>query len=128
MAGRLAGKVAIVAGAGAVAKGLSNGAATAILFAREGAKVVAADSDLERATETAQLIWNEGGECLPIQADVTSSDDLARLAATANETYGAIDVLFNNVGLQALGGPLEVSIETWERVMRTNVTSMLMAI
>lgn len=128
MTGRLQGKVAIVAGAGAIAKGLSNGAATSILFAREGARVVAADLDLDRARETAQMIWDEGGECLPVRADVTDAADIAALVAATVDAYGGVDILFNNVGMQTLGGPLDVDIEVWDRVMRTNVTSMLMTI
>lgn len=128
MTGRISGKVAIVAGAGTVAEGLSNGAATAILFAREGARVVAADYDLDRAKETAQTIWDEGGECLPIQADVTSRHDIDTMVSATVERFGGIDILFNNVGLQALGGPLDIAQETWDQVMVTNLTSAFMTI
>lgn len=125
---RLAGKVAIIAGAGAIEQGLSNGAATSILFAREGAKVIVADIDLGRANETAETIWSEGGECIPIQADVSLSEDISNLVATTIEAYKRIDILFNNVGLQALGGPLDITPETWNRIMHVNATSMLLTI
>ncbi len=128
MAGRLAGKVAVVGGAGSIDHGLSNGAATSILFAREGAKVVAADADLDRARATAKLIWDEGNDCLPIKADMTIEEEVEAMTASAVEAYGRIDILFNNVGLQALGGPLDVDLDHWDRVMRINVTSMLLAI
>ncbi|MCH4269506.1 MAG: SDR family oxidoreductase [Brevundimonas sp.] len=128
MTGRVSGKVVIVAGAGTVAEGLSNGAATAVLFAREGAKVVAVDYDLYRAEETAQMIWDEGGECIPVRADVTSREDIDAMVSATLERYGGIDILFNNVGLQALGGPLDITQETWERVIATNLTSALMTI
>jgi NAD(P)-dependent dehydrogenase (short-subunit alcohol dehydrogenase family) len=128
MVNRLAGKVAIIAGAGAIGEGLSNGAATAILFAREGAKVVAVDYDLARAEATAHEIWKEAGECVALRADVTSGSDVQAMVATAAGHYGAADVLFNNVGVQSIGGPLETDEETWERVMRTNITSMYLTV
>ena len=76
---RLKDKVAIVAGAGSIEPGMGNGKATAILFAREGAKVVTADKNLDAATETVEIIRGEGGETLAVQADVTQESDAKNL-------------------------------------------------
>ena len=72
---RLKDKVAIVVGAGSIRPGMGNGKATAILFAREGAKVVAVDRNLEAAKETVGLISKEGGEAIAFQADVTKETE-----------------------------------------------------
>jgi len=122
--GRLDGKVAIVAGAGSIAPGLSNGKATAVLFAREGAKVFAVDRSLEAATDTKAIIDHEGGECTLHRADVSIAGDVDAMVAACLAVYGRIDVLFNNVGLQVVGGPLDISEQDWERVMTVNVKSM----
>jgi NAD(P)-dependent dehydrogenase (short-subunit alcohol dehydrogenase family) len=124
MSNRLAGKVAVVAGAGSVAPGWSNGKATSVLFAREGAKVFAIDCELDRARETAEAARAEGGECIAHAADVSVERDVAGAVAACVERYGRIDVLFNNVGIQAVGGPEEIDEATWDRVMAVNVKSM----
>ena len=121
---RLEGKVAIVAGAGSIAEGWSNGKATAVLFAREGAKVFAVDQNLDAANETCGIIFSEGGECAPYRCDVSIAAEVDSMVATCIKTYGRIDVLSNNVGLQVIGGPLEVKEEDWDRLMRVNVKSM----
>src|SRR5690242_9023939 len=103
MAGRLAGKVAIVTGAGASGPGIGNGKATAILFAREGAKVLCVDQFLERAEETCIVIREEGGSASAFAsafaADVTQQADCAALVGAAVERYGRLDILHNNVGI-----------------------------
>ncbi|HZA50028.1 MAG TPA: SDR family NAD(P)-dependent oxidoreductase [Myxococcaceae bacterium] len=124
MGDRLRGKVAIVAGAGSVAPGWSNGKATAVLFAREGAKVFAIDRDLELARETFEAIRAEGGECVLHAADVSIEAEVARGVAACLQRYGRVDVLFNNVGIQAVGGPERIDEATWDRVMAVNVKSM----
>ena len=80
---RLEGKVAIVTGAGSSGAGIGNGKAAAVLFAREGARVVLADMNEERAEETRALILREGGEASVFRADVTSEADCRRMAAAA---------------------------------------------
>ena len=124
---RLAGKVAIVTGAGSRADGVGNGRATAILFAREGARVLLVDTDREAAGATLERIEREGGEAAVFEADVTSDSDCAAMARAAVERFGALHVLHNNVGIGGGGTVVDVSEEVWERVMRTNVTGMMLA-
>lgn len=121
---RLKDKVAIVAGAGSIAEGWSNGKATAVLFAREGAKVFAVDRDLVAAEETCAIIASEGGEATPYQCDVSIAAEVDAMVAACIAKYGRVDVLFNNVGMQVVGGPLEVKEEDWDRLMTVNVKSM----
>jgi NAD(P)-dependent dehydrogenase (short-subunit alcohol dehydrogenase family) len=121
---RLKDKVAIVAGAGSIAPGWSNGKATAVLFAREGAKVFAVDRDLAAAQETQAIIAGEGGECIAYRCDVSIASEVDAMVAACLAAYGRVDVLFNNVGMQVVGGPLEVKEEDWDRLMTVNVKSM----
>jgi NAD(P)-dependent dehydrogenase (short-subunit alcohol dehydrogenase family) len=121
---RLKGKVAIVAGAGSIAPGWSNGKATAVLFAREGAKVFAVDRNLAAAQETQTVIAGEGGECIAHRCDVSIASEVDAMVAACLAAYGRVDVLFNNVGMQVVGGPLEVKEEDWDRLMTVNVKSM----
>jgi NAD(P)-dependent dehydrogenase (short-subunit alcohol dehydrogenase family) len=116
MADRLAGKVALVTGAGSSGPGVGNGKATAILFAREGAKVVCVDHVLERAAETVGTIESEGGVAVAVAADVTKRDQCERMAAAAIERYGRLDILHNNVGVSARESIREVTEEEWDRV------------
>lgn len=123
---RLKNKVAIVAGAGSIRPGMGNGKATAILFAREGAKVVAADLNLEAAEETANIIRNDGGEVVTVQADVTSESGARKLVETAVNSYGKLDILFNNVGGAYGGTGLKVTVEEWDKTMDLNLKSVLL--
>jgi NAD(P)-dependent dehydrogenase (short-subunit alcohol dehydrogenase family) len=123
---RLAGKIALVTGAGSIGPGWGNGKAAAVLFAREGATVVACDINREAAEETAELVRREGTQALAIQADVTSAEEVEATVAEAIRTFGGIDILHNNVGTLSLGGPVEASLESWRRVMDINVTSMFL--
>lgn len=124
--GRLAGKVAIVTGAGSSGPGVGNGKATAILFAREGAKVLLADLHVDRADETLAAIVGEGGDASTVGVDVTVEDDAKRMVETAIERYSRIDVLVNNVGISKRGSVLDVTAEEWDRVMVVNVKSMML--
>ncbi|MCI0583964.1 MAG: SDR family oxidoreductase [Chloroflexi bacterium] len=90
MVDRLAGKVALVTGAGSSGPGVGHGRATATLFAREGTKVVCVDRVVERAAETVAAIESEGGVAVAVAADVTKRDDCERMVAVAIERYGAI--------------------------------------
>ena len=79
MAGRLQDKVALVFGAGSIGPGWGNGKATAVAYAREGARIIAIDLNLAAAQETTDIIRGEGGVCAAIAADVTSSEDIKRV-------------------------------------------------
>lgn len=127
MADRLKGKVAIVVGAGSIGPGWGNGKATAVTFAREGAKVLCADVNRAAAEETAGIIMSEGGEASSIRVDATRSADIARMVEATLAAYGRIDVLDNNVGIAAVGGVVEVSEEEWDRVMAINLKSCYLA-
>lgn len=122
---RLKDKVAIVSGAGSSGPGMGNGRATAILFAREGAAVVAADKNLEAAEETVKLITKDGGRATAIQADVAVESGAKKVVEAAVSNYGRLDILFNNVGIGLGGGGLKVTEEDWDAVMDTNLKSIL---
>jgi len=126
MAGRLAGKVALVTGAGSSGPGWGNGKATAALFAREGAQVFLVDVNAEAVAETKTIIDGEGGACAAWRADVSQSQEVERLVAKCIETYGRIDVLHNNVGISALGGPVETEEASWDRVFQVNLKSVFL--
>ncbi len=124
MGTRLQGKVALVTGAGSVGPGWGNGRAAAVLFAREGAKVVVVDRDEAAGVETAKLIEAEGGTCMVATADVTSLDSVASMVAKAMERFRRVDILLNNVGGSLPGGPVEMSVEEFRAQMDLNLTSV----
>jgi len=126
MSERLHNKVAIVTGAGSSGPGWGNGKATAVLFAREGAKVLATDINLTAVEETKAIIDQEGGMCTVCKTDVAEAADVTALVEYCLATYGRIDILHNNVGIVALGGPVETDEETWDRVMAVNLKSMFL--
>ncbi len=127
MSKRLDKKIAIVVGAGCTpGESMGNGRATAILFAREGAKVMLVDRDGASAAATKSMIDAEGGASFVFEGNVTQPDVCERMAAECLQTYGRIDILHNNVGIGALGGPVELSEEEWDRVIDTNLKSMFL--
>ena len=105
---RFTNKVAFICGAGASAPGWSNGKAVAVLLAREGAKIFALDFNQENLAPTVEAIQSEGGTCVAHTGDVTSQSDIKAAVAACMKKWGRIDLLFNNVGLQSLGGPEEL--------------------
>ncbi len=121
MPGRLQDKVALVAGAGSVGPGWGNGKAVAVLFAREGAKVFAVDINREAALETSEIIRGEGGESESHAADVTKTDQVRSLVEACVSRFGRIDILQNNVGGSAPGGPVEMSEEEWDVQINYNL-------
>jgi NAD(P)-dependent dehydrogenase (short-subunit alcohol dehydrogenase family) len=127
MPGRLSGKVAIVTGAGSRGAGVGNGKATAVLFAREGARVLCVDAVAERTEETVGLIRAEGGEAQPFVADVTQSDECRAMVAAAVGRWGGLDVLHNNVGIESRKDLLDTTEEEWDRVMVVDLKSMFLA-
>jgi len=127
VSGRLAGKVAIVIGAGQTpGDTIGNGRATAVLFAREGARVVAVDLRLDSAQETVAMIRADGGEAEALRADATREADCAALVAECVQRHGRIDVLHNNVGIGGGdAGPAHVSEEAWDRILAVNLKSVI---
>ncbi len=123
---RLTGRVALVFGAGSSGPGWGNGKAAAVLYAREGARVVCVDVNAVAAAETAGLIAAEGHDALALPADVTRAADVADIVARTVEEYGAIDVLHNNVGITDMGALEDVTEERWHRVMDVNLTSVFL--
>jgi NAD(P)-dependent dehydrogenase (short-subunit alcohol dehydrogenase family) len=105
MAGRLAGKTAVVVGAGQTpGETIGNGRAMAMLFAREGARVLCVDRILARAEETAAMIGAEGGEASAFEADVTDAEQAKAILETGQARLGRVDILVNNVGIGGTQG------------------------
>ena len=121
---RLAGKVAIVTGAGSQGAGVGTGKAIACLFALEGASVCLVDREPERVAETLSMIHEAGGNAFICAADVTDSQACAGVVAATLARYGALHVLVNNVGISGAGGRFENLDEAaWDRVMDVNLKS-----
>jgi len=123
---RLENKVAIVTGAGSRASGIGNGRAAAMLFAREGAKVLVVDINVDAANETVETIRKEGGEAVPFTGDVTDAGSCRRMVEQVVDRWGGLDILDNNVGIEGPGSVVEASEEEWDRVMRVNVKSIML--
>lgn len=126
MADRLKGKVAVVTGAAPRGEGVGNGMATAILFAREGAKVVLVNRSAERAEKLARQIRDEGGEASVFAGDVASEDVCEAMAQFAVSQYGRLDILHNNVGIGAPGSAETVTLADWNRVIEANLTTTML--
>ncbi len=122
---RLAGKVAIITGAGQTpGETIGNGRAMSILFARAGAKLFLVDRRLPSAEETKAIIASEGGTAEAFEADVTRGEDCRRMAERCREVFGRIDILVNNVGIGGDDfGPVKLKEETWDHIYNTNVKS-----
>jgi NAD(P)-dependent dehydrogenase (short-subunit alcohol dehydrogenase family) len=120
---RLKNKVAILFGAGSVGPGWGNGKATAVLFARNGAHVACVDINLEAAKETVGIIREEGGAATAFACDVTNSQAVKDVVNEVVGQHGRIDVLQNNVGYAAMGGPIELDEAAWQQSIDLNVTS-----
>lgn len=120
--GRLSDRVAIVFGAGSSGPGWGNGKAAAVMYAREGARVVAVDMNAEAANETYEIIRREGGSGEACQADVTDEAQVARTVQSVRERFGTIDILHNNVGVTGMGEVVDLDLGSWTRVLTTNVT------
>ena len=127
--GRLQSKVAIVMGAGQTpGDTIGNGRATAILFAREGARVMLVDRDLDSARDTERMIGEAGGESFAFAADVAKGDDCRAVVEACRARWGRIDVLHNNVGIGAGdSGPVHLTEEVWDRILDVNLKSVFLA-
>ncbi len=130
MAKRVEGKIAIVVGGGQTpGESIGNGRATAILLAREGARVVVADRNLASAEETVGMIQAEQGSAVAVQADVTDEEAVSRLIASALKSYGRVDILHNNVGASVSVGDApatEITMEAFDRSLAVNLKSALL--
>jgi NAD(P)-dependent dehydrogenase (short-subunit alcohol dehydrogenase family) len=124
LGGKLQDRVALVFGAGSVGEGWGNGKASAVTYARAGAAIACIDVNQAASEETAHLIEEEGGRAMALRADVTRLDDVRAATDAALEAFGRIDILHNNVGISASGGPVDASEESWDRVMNVNVKGM----
>ena len=120
--GRLDGKVAIVTGG---ASGI--GRATVLLFAREGAKVLVADWDEERGAEVVEEAAKEGGEARFVKVDVSNGEDVRAMVSAAVESFGRLDVLFNNAGVEGEQAPTaDCTLENFDRVIAINLRGVFL--
>ena len=113
---RLAGKTAVITGAGA-----GIGQATAEMFAREGARVVVADIDEAAARAVTEGIRERGREAMAVEVDVARAVSVEAMVKTTVEAYGRVDILFNNAGIGASGGLLDIEEEAWNRALDVNL-------
>jgi NAD(P)-dependent dehydrogenase (short-subunit alcohol dehydrogenase family) len=128
MSERVAGKVAIVTGAGSTpGPGVGTGKASAVLLAREGASVLLVDVQRERAEETRALIAAEGGTAKVFSGDATKAADCQAMVRAAVDAFGSIDVLVNNIGRAALGTVVNTSEEDWDKSLDINLRTMFLA-
>jgi NAD(P)-dependent dehydrogenase (short-subunit alcohol dehydrogenase family) len=123
---RVEGKVALVIGAGCVGPGWGNGRASAVLFAREGAKVFAVDKNIDSMVETVARVGNDG-EIATYTCDATDENDVKAMVEACRKRFGRVDILHNNVGGSAAGGVAEMSAETFGRQMDYNLKSVFLA-
>lgn len=123
----LAGKVAIVTGAGAAGEGIGNGRAAAMLLARAGAKVLCVDRDIALAARTVAMITDEGGTALAFAADVTEEEQCRAMVAAAQKDFGRLHFLDNNVGIGGRGSVVDTDPALWRKIMQVNVDSMFLA-
>jgi NAD(P)-dependent dehydrogenase (short-subunit alcohol dehydrogenase family) len=124
MAGRLDGKVAIVTGAGCVGPGWGNGRAICVRFAEEGARIFAVDLSQDTMAETLSRVRDAGGEIEPHLCDVTDAAAVEAMVAACLDRFGTVDILVNNVGGSAKGGPTNLDEEGWDRQMDFNLKSV----
>jgi NAD(P)-dependent dehydrogenase (short-subunit alcohol dehydrogenase family) len=128
MTGRLHDRIAIITGAGCVGPGWGNGRATAVRFAEEGAKIFAVDRNLESVSETVERVEAAGGEIVTHQCDVTGAASVEIMVKTCLHRFGRIDILVNNVGGSAHGGPVEMSEEVWNAQVDYNLKSVFLTL
>src|SRR5690242_4932804 len=119
--GRVAGKVALVTGAG-----LGLGRASSLLLASEGARLVVSDIDESLAGNTAAEIVEAGGEALALRHDVSKSDDWSAVTAVVEQRFGRLDVLVNNAGIAIAKNIEDTSLEEWRRTMAVNLDGVFL--
>ena len=118
---RLKDKVAVITGSG---KGL--GQAMALLFSREGAKIVVFDIDEPAGRETVEQIQEQGGEAIFVHGDVSNPDDAVRLINTAVDAYGRVDVLVNNAGVHVDRTVADTTEEEWDQILGVNLKGVFL--
>lgn len=116
-------RVALVTGAGS-----GIGAATAIAFAAEGARVVCVDLNLDTAGATVEHIQQAGGEAIACGVDVASEDGNASMVEQACAAFGGLDIAFFNAGILTAGSLLETDVDTWDKVMAVNLRSVFLGL
>jgi len=122
--GRLEDRVAIITGAGCIGPGWGNGRAAAVRFAEEGAKVFAVDISKKALEETLERMRGNTGEIAVHIGDVTSSSSVAEMVEACIARFGRIDILVNNVGGSAKGGPVDMPEDIWRQQIDFNLTSV----
>ena len=125
----LAGKVAIVTGAGCEGDRIGNGRAISILLARDGCSVICVDQNVEWVSKTVDMVNSKPGrgKAIVAQANVTSATDCERVIELALQEFGRLDILINNVGIGgAPGTAVEVDMEAWAKGLEVNVSSMVL--
>jgi NAD(P)-dependent dehydrogenase (short-subunit alcohol dehydrogenase family) len=123
---RLDGKVALVSGSGCGDDLIGTGAATAVLFAAQGARVGLLDIEPARAARTAELIGELGGQCCTLDADIRIAADCASAVDTLNARFGRVQILMNNAAVARRGSVENVSAEDWHAILDVNVTGALL--
>jgi NAD(P)-dependent dehydrogenase (short-subunit alcohol dehydrogenase family) len=127
-AGRVEGKVAIITGAGSTpGPGIGTGKASAVVLAREGARVLLVDLYPERAEETRQMIAEEGGKAEVFAADVTKAGDCEAMVDAAVGAFGAVDILVNNIGRAFVGTVVDTTEEAWDQALNINLRTAFLA-
>ncbi|MCF8478026.1 MAG: SDR family oxidoreductase [Pseudolabrys sp.] len=128
MTGRLQDRIAIVTGAGSVGPGWGNGRAMAVRFAEEGARIFAVDRNLDSVAETVERVKAAGGEIEVQQCDVTDGGSVKAMTEACVKRFGRIDILVNNVGGSAPGGPVEMTEEVWDAQVDFNLKSVFLTL
>ncbi|MFG0641317.1 SDR family NAD(P)-dependent oxidoreductase [Delftia sp. WSY_22] len=123
---RFKSKIAIVTGAGCVAAGWGNGRAMAVRLAEEGAKVLAVDRDQARLDETLSLAGEAAASITTCICDVTDSSSVKAMVQACLQAWGVPDILINNVGGSAAGGPIELSEQDWDSQIDINLKSVFL--
>ena len=130
MTGRLEGRTALIVGGGQTpGSTIGNGRATAVTFAREGARLVVADRDLAAAQETVEAVREAGGTAIAVHADVTDEASIVAMVAAAHSELGRLDILHNNVGVSLAGGDAvitDIDAEAFARVTDINLRGMVL--
>lgn len=126
MTGRLQDRVAIVTGAGCVGPGWGNGRAVSVRFAEEGAKIFAVDLNPDALKETIERTEAAGGEISGHICDITDGKAVADMVKACVARFGQVDILVNNVGGSAKGGPVEMPEEVWDRQVDFNLKSVFL--